>query len=133
MSLRKAHKSVYEVVRSTLDASSATSHIKASIGTRFQAEQNPEVIIQQNSFDTNELNNRDFGTFEISVYCYSNSYTEAANVADTIFLAVQNSPLYDLVEDGVTTTYHLKNLDLFLEYYDEDGYESNVLIRAIEA
>jgi len=143
MSLLRAHKSVFEVVRNALDANPAMSHIKASIGTRFQAEQNPEVIIQQNSFDVNDLNTQDFNTFEISVYCYSNSYTEAASVADHLFNAVRDNEYYILTEtediegssevNVSTTPYHLRGLDLFLEYYDEDGYEANILIRAIEA
>jgi len=133
MSLRKAHKSVYEVVRAALDSDSTLSHIKASIGVRFQGEQNPEVIIQQSSFDINDLNTADYGAFEISVFCYSNTYTEASKIADTVFAYVNQNQLYSLVEGDESTLYHLKNLDLFLEYYDEDGYEANVLIRAIEA
>lgn len=143
MSLLRAHKSVYEVIRAALDANPSMSHIRASIGTRFQAEQNPEIIIQQNSFDINDLNTQDFNTFEISVFCYSNSYTEAASVADHLFNAVRDNEYYTLTEtepiegssevNVSTTPYHLRGLDLFLEYYDEDGYEANILIRAIEA
>ncbi len=133
MSLRKAHKSVYEVVRAALDGDSTLSHIKASVGVRFQGEQNPEVIIQQSSFDINDLARIDYGTFEISVYCYANTYTEAATMSDTIFNYVNNNQLYTPSEEEGDSLYHLKNLDLFLEYYDEDGYEANVLIRAIEA
>ncbi len=133
MSLRKAHKSVYEVVRAALDSDSTLSHVKASIGIRFQGEQNPEVIIQQSSFDINDLADADYNTFELSVFCYANTYSEAAKMADTIFDHVKSNQLYNLVEGEESTLYHLKNLDLFLEYYDEDGYEANVLIRAIEA
>jgi hypothetical protein len=136
---------VYEVVRDALAAESTMSHIRVSVGARFQGEQNPEVIIQQSSFDINDLNTADYGTFEISVFCYSNTYTEAARIADVVFTAVQNNELYTLTESELIegsdppeynvaqTLYHLKGLDLFLEHYDEDGYEANVLIRAIEA
>lgn len=145
MSLLRAHKSVFEIVRDALSANSQTSHIKVSVGARFQGEQNPEVIIQQSSFDINDLNTADYGSFEISVLCYSNTYTEAANIADIVFTAVQSNNLYTLTEtepiEGTDpqeyniseTVYHIKGLDLFLEHYDEDGYEANVLIRATEA
>ena len=145
MSLLRAHKSVFEIVRDALLANTQTSHIKVSVGARFQGEQNPEVIIQQSSFDINDLNTADYGSFEISVLCYSNTYTEAANIADIVFTAVQSNNLYTLTEsepiEGTDpqeynvseTIYHIKGLDLFLEHYDEDGYEANVLIRATEA
>ncbi len=145
MSLLRAHKSVFEVVRDALAADSTLSHIKVSVGARFQGEQNPEVIIQQSSFDINDLNTADYGAFEISVFCYSNTYTEAAKIADTVFTAIQQNDLYTLTEQELIvgsdpeqynisqTLYHLKGLDLFLEHYDEDGYEANVLVRAIEA
>jgi len=143
MSLLRAHKAVYNIVRQALDSDTTTSHIRASVGARFQSEQNPEVIIQQSSFDINDLNTQDYGTFEISVYCYSNTYLEAAKIADLVFDAVQNNEQYTLTEeeptgsgDDVTvfqTLYHIRGLDLFLEHYDEDGYEANVLIRVIES
>lgn len=145
MSLLRAHKSVFEVVRDALAADSTLSHIKVSVGARFQGEQNPEVIIQQSSFDINDLNTADYGAFEISVFCYANTYTEAAKIADTVFTAIQENDLYTLTEQELIvgsdpeqynisqTLYHLKGLDLFLEHYDEDGYEANVLVRAIEA
>jgi hypothetical protein len=121
------------------------SHIRVSVGARFQGEQNPEVIIQQSSFDINDLNTSDYSTFEISVFCYANTYTEAARIADVVFAAVQNNESYTLNESELIegsnppeynvsqSVYHLRGLDLFLEHYDEDGYEANVLIRAIEA
>lgn len=141
MSLLRAHKSVFKLVQDTLSSNDALSHIRCSVGSRFQAEQNPEVIIQQSSFDINDLNTADYESFEISIFCYSNTYTEAANLADTLFLAIQASPLYALTETetlgGQTTVtvtnYHLKPLDLYLEHYDEDGYEANVLIRVTES
>ena len=141
MSLLRAHKSVFKLVQDTLSSNDALSHIRCSVGSRFQAEQNPEVIIQQSSFDINDLNTADYESFEISIFCYSNTYTEAANLADTLFLAIQASPLYALTETetlgGETTVtvtnYHLKPLDLYLEHYDEDGYEANVLIRVTES
>ena len=136
---------MFEVVRDALAADSTLSHIKVSVGARFQGEQNPEVIIQQSSFDINDLNTADYGAFEISVFCYANTYTEAAKIADTVFTAIQENDLYTLTEQELIvgsdpeqynisqTLYHLKGLDLFLEHYDEDGYEANVLVRAIEA
>jgi len=141
MSLLRAHKSVFKLVQDTLSSNDALSHIRCSVGSRFQAEQNPEVIIQQSSFDIIDLNTADYESFEISIFCYSNTYTEAANLADTLFLAIQASPLYALTETetlgGETTVtvtnYHLKPLDLYLEHYDEDGYEANVLIRVTES
>ena len=145
MSLLRAHKSVFEVVRDALAADSTFSHIKVSVGARFQGEQNPEVIIQQSSFDINDLNTADYGSFEISIFCYSNTYTEAAKIADTVFNAIQANNQYTLTEQELIvgsepeqynisqTLYHLKGLDLFLEHYDEDGYEANVLVRATEA
>ena len=136
---------MYEVVRDALAAESTMSHIRVSVGARFQGEQNPEVIIQQSSFDINDLNTSDYSTFEISVFCYANTYTEAARIADVVFAAVQNNESYTLNESELIegsnppeynvsqSVYHLRGLDLFLEHYDEDGYEANVLIRAIEA
>ena len=145
MGLLQAHKTVYNLVRAALDAEGTLDHVNASVGNRVQGEKNPEVIIQQSSFDANDLNTSDYNGFEMSVLCYADSYTEASKIADTVFKAVINTPLYLLEEytlipgsdpdeyNIASTQYHLKALDLFLEYYDEDGYEANVLIRAIEA
>tara|TARA_B110000483_G_C17734221_1_gene365938 strand:- start:50 stop:532 length:483 start_codon:yes stop_codon:yes gene_type:complete len=148
MGLLQAHKTVYTLVREALDTpGGGLGYVNASVGNRVQGEQNPEVIIQQSSFDANDLNTGDYNSFEMSVLCYADSYTEASKIADTIFKKIVSIPQYSLTEgtgltqgiDGTdfnvvnVTEYHLKALDLFLEFYDEDGYEANVLIRISES
>lgn len=104
--------------------------ISVTVGDRIQGNKGPEVTINQSTFDVTNLSTSDYSVFEFSVNCYSKSYTQAAEMADTIYSLM---PPSEEQYNSFGTNWYIEPLDLFLEYSDRDDYQASVLIRFRDA
>jgi len=130
--LAAAHKSCYILVKEAIDTYALTNEItiNTTVGDRIQGTKGPEVTINQSTFDVTNLSTSDYSVFEFNVSCYSKSYIQAAEMADSVYSSMPPS------EEQISlfnTNWYIEPLDLFLEYSDRDDYQASVLIRFRDA
>lgn len=127
--LKDAVKQTYTVAKQAI--TNDYPGVNLSVGTRLQANNAEEIIITHTGHNVNFMKGAATKHIhQLSVVCFSKSYTMACDMADKIFYYFSDGQTGALnAVPGVDVVFEPESQNLY--YTDEDDFAAAVVIRAI--